>query len=471
MSHISNLSWLRLVCRSVLLGHVSFAVLLLAGCQVPDPNEAALTSPAAVELCSADAAERVFDLHRRATYQGARAPQTDIRFVSLANSAPAIYRSTALGLRPMRGGMGFDPQQSDAASTAAAYISRSGAELLSSHPAAADESPPRIGWGPSVSRGVARGDTDPGVQIFRENAESVTVIKSMDGMGSGLLVQKDGLILTNHHVVGDSGRVFVFFRSALLDQSGWGDAKVGTVLCTDPKTDLALVKLARRDLQTTPATLGTIDSVEVGSSVYAIGHPKGLYWTFTRGVVSQIRPSFQWGGDPSQQAPSHQATVIQTQTPINPGNSGGPLFNGNGEVIGINSFIDAESEGIAFAVASSEIERIIDECPARLPSVSAERPPTPIEALDQDADGRIETYVFDRSRDGRADLWLYDLGVHWPGFAFDSTGSGEANTTACDANGDGVPDYFHYDDNHDGRVDVVGIDLTGDGTMDRIKHL
>jgi len=82
--------------------------------------------------------------------------------------------------------------------------------------------------------------------------------------------------------------------------------------------------------------------------VYAIGHPKQLLWTYTEGVVSQIRPDFEWK---SKEGTAHQATVIQTQTPMHPGNSGGALFDGDGRVLGINSAQNDPTLNLVIAVS------------------------------------------------------------------------------------------------------------------------
>jgi Trypsin-like peptidase domain len=92
--------------------------------------------------------------------------------------------------------------------------------------------------------------------------------------------------------------------------------------------------------------------IEVGADVRAIGHPKGEAWTYTKGIISSVRPNYEWSAGPG--AP-HRATVIQTQTPINPGNSGGPLLSDDGKIVGVNSFIRTDAEGLNFAVAAKEI--------------------------------------------------------------------------------------------------------------------
>jgi hypothetical protein len=124
----------------------------------------------------------------------------------------------------------------------------------------------------------------------------------------------------------------------------------------DQIADLALIQLRRAPSNLTTLRLGEQQSIEVGSAVHAIGHPEGLYWTYTQGVISQVRANHDWVGDDKIK---HVATVVQTQTPINPGNSGGPLLDDNVSVIGINSFRAPGSEGLNFAVSVDEIKQFL----------------------------------------------------------------------------------------------------------------
>lgn len=103
--------------------------------------------------------------------------------------------------------------------------------------------------------------------------------------------------------------------------------------------------------------ISTEDSIDVGTDVVAIGHPTGEAWTFTKGIVSAVRPDYEWSGGPNDS--KHIATVVQTQTPINPGNSGGPLLTEDGKIVGVNSFRTAGAEGLNFAVAAKEIRAFL----------------------------------------------------------------------------------------------------------------
>ena len=158
------------------------------------------------------------------------------------------------------------------------------------------------------------------------------------GLGSGVVVDRNGYILTNNHVVEHSTRLKVKFTN---DSTEYPAKVIGT----DALTDLAVIKIDRTGL--TPAKIGNSDAVQVGDWAVAIGSPFGFQATVTAGIVSAKQRSL----DGEANAPFQK--FIQTDAAINPGNSGGPLLNINGEVIGINTMIASRSggyQGIGFAM-------------------------------------------------------------------------------------------------------------------------
>lgn len=152
------------------------------------------------------------------------------------------------------------------------------------------------------------------------------------GVGSGFVMNRDGYILTNNHVVEDADQIKVKLTN--------GKEYDGKIIGRDPKTDLALIKIkASSDLQ--PLNLGNSDDLKVGNWVVAVGSPFGLEQTVTAGIVSAKGRVI--GSGPYD-------NFIQTDASINPGNSGGPLINMKGEVVGINTAIIASGQGIGFAI-------------------------------------------------------------------------------------------------------------------------
>lgn len=171
------------------------------------------------------------------------------------------------------------------------------------------------------------------------------------GMGSGFIIDKEGYILTNYHVVDGADEVTVL----LMDSKEYPATLVGA----DPKTDIALIKIQREEGDTTPfptVNLGDSEKLEVGEWVMAIGNPFGLRHTVTVGVISALGRSI--GAGPYDE-------FIQTDASINPGNSGGPLINIKGDVIGINTAIISGNSGgnvgIGFAIPINNVKDILKD--------------------------------------------------------------------------------------------------------------
>ena len=191
--------------------------------------------------------------------------------------------------------------------------------------------------------------------IFREAAPAVVLIVTNDALGSGTLLKR-GEILTNAHVVGSSKQVGIIFLPPDMRAPNSSDVIRGDVLRIDEVTDLALVHPASVPGNAKSMEIDATDAFEVGADVHAIGHPTGEFWTYTKGVISAIRPDYVWRTE--EGGIEHKATVIQTQTPINPGNSGGPLISDEDKLIGVNSF-KAQGEGLNYAVAAKSLREFL----------------------------------------------------------------------------------------------------------------
>ena len=171
--------------------------------------------------------------------------------------------------------------------------------------------------------------------------------RRQQGVGSGFIMSREGYILTNNHVVEDADQIKVKLAG--------GKEFDGKIVGRDPKTDLALVKIAEdSDLQ--PLKLGNSDDLKVGSWVVAVGSPFGLEQTVTAGIVSAKGRVI--GSGPYD-------NFIQTDASINPGNSGGPLINLQGEVVGINTAIIASGQGIGFAIPINMAKEIAPQLQKR----------------------------------------------------------------------------------------------------------
>jgi S1-C subfamily serine protease len=193
-----------------------------------------------------------------------------------------------------------------------------------------------IGVTERVGPAVVRVETGPGTPNARERG----------GLGSGIVISPDGLVLTNSHVVGASKQI------RLRDSEGM--VSEARVLGVDPDTDLALLRAdGVRDLHY--ASLGNSKSLRRGQLVVAIGNPLGFESTVTAGVVSALGRSIRSVSGRTIE------DVIQTDAALNPGNSGGPLVSSAAEVIGINTAIIAGAQGICFAVASNTAQFVLSE--------------------------------------------------------------------------------------------------------------
>lgn len=170
--------------------------------------------------------------------------------------------------------------------------------------------------------------------------------RTANAIGSGLLLDEQGLILTNAHVVEGSTKVLVIFydgRQALAELVG-----------SDPVTDLALLRATIPTGRHAVASLGDSDHLEIGQKVLAIGHPFGLGYVLSTGIISGL------GATPGA-AVQMQDRVIQTSAAINPGNSGGPLVDTEGRVVGINTAILAGAQNIGFAIPINQAKAIVSE--------------------------------------------------------------------------------------------------------------
>ncbi|AFY31447.1 HhoA/HhoB/HtrA family serine endopeptidase [Calothrix sp. PCC 7507] len=181
-------------------------------------------------------------------------------------------------------------------------------------------------------------------QFFGDGFPRQSPTEQLRGLGSGFILDKSGLVLTNAHVVDKADKVTVRLKD--------GRTFEGKVQGIDEVTDLAVVKInAGNDLPVAP--LGSSSNVQVGDWAIAVGNPLGFDNTVTLGIVSTLKRSSAQVGITDK-----RLEFIQTDAAINPGNSGGPLLNGQGEVIGINTAIRADAMGIGFAIPIDKAKAI-----------------------------------------------------------------------------------------------------------------
>ncbi|MDX2213015.1 MAG: HhoA/HhoB/HtrA family serine endopeptidase [Oculatellaceae cyanobacterium bins.114] len=204
----------------------------------------------------------------------------------------------------------------------------------------------RIDASRTVQAQTPNGLTDPFERFFGSDAPVQPQPHVQEGVGSGFIVDSAGVVLTNAHVVDGADQVTVTLKD--------GRTFNGKVLGEDRVTDVAVVKIEAQDLPTVP--LGNSDQLQPGEWAIAIGNPLGLDNTVTVGIISATGRSSAQVGIPDQ-----RGSFIQTDAAINPGNSGGPLLNQQGQVVGMNTAIRANAQGLGFAIPINTAKRIADQ--------------------------------------------------------------------------------------------------------------
>jgi len=203
-----------------------------------------------------------------------------------------------------------------------------------------------------ISRDVSLYDTfaNP-LDYFNETPQNRSEsVKQQVGGGSGFIVSADGLILTNRHVVTYDDADYTVVMSD-------GTEYPAKVIDRDAVNDLAFVKIEASGLK--PLALGDSDALQIGQTVIAIGNTLSEYSnTVTKGIISGIDRKLTAGG---ADGVTVLESAIQTDAAINPGNSGGPLINLEGEVVGINTAVNREGEGLGFAIPINEAKQLIDD--------------------------------------------------------------------------------------------------------------
>ena len=278
-----------------------------------------------------------------------------------------------------------------------------------------------------------------GSNIFRDNAPRTAIIFSSsglgeEGLGSGILIDDRGYIVTNFHVIANEDSSYFnpvnmvgFCTNSRYDPDKSSPNMKAEIISYSKHNDLALIKVSSNGVKNiTPALLETDTSnILIGDEAHAIGNPNYEYCTYTDGKISQIR-DYEWSY--SENHTDLYGEVIQTNTEIEPGNSGGPLFNNDGKLIGINSF--GKDSSINFAVSVSEVIYFLNNLPVIDqknidPNCSLRTNPK----TEQNEEYLIKKY------DGNCDGYLEK--ISW------------------DENFDGVPEYIDIDRNANTIIDVM----------------
>jgi S1-C subfamily serine protease len=237
-----------------------------------------------------------------------------------------------------------------------AFIAALAVLATSEKPVEAPNHPPAAGQPANESNNIAVfRDVSPSVvfvtnTLIRRQLFSMNVMETPRGSGTGLIWDKDGLIVTNFHVIVGANRIIITLQS--------GNSYDAEVVGLAPEKDIALLRIKAPDEQLKPISLGNSNELSVGRKVLAIGNPFALDTTLTVGVVSALGREIKAANNRTIK------DVIQTDAAINPGNSGGPLLNSSGQLVGVNTAIyspSGASAGIGFAIPVNTVKDLIPQ--------------------------------------------------------------------------------------------------------------
>jgi S1-C subfamily serine protease len=331
-------------------------------------------------------------------------------------------------------------------------------------------------------------------EIFEKFANSVVYIENQKdrGTGSGFIINHKGLkIITNWHVVGTAKDVTICLRTKDLNKVCDTDYYTGKIIKKNKEKDLAMIEVKGLPTSIKPVIYGKYKDVKIGQTAFAIGHPEGLVWTFTNGMISQKRPEHKW----SYKTSRHKAKTIQIQVPINPGNSGGPLFNKDQKLIGVNTFT-SEGENLNFAIAVDDLIEFINEVKQKdidskyiqkkkkgntwiqkksdknkKKGISQKYPDA--KEVDLNENGVVDTWMLDEDKNGKYEKALLDLNEDGiiEMVAFDENENQNYEMVFFDTDLDGNANEAEYDENDDGVMDFTAYDYNQDGEWDKFEKI
>ena len=340
-------------------------------------------------------------------------------------------------------------------------------------------------------------------ELYDQYINSVVFIGNLKknrliGMGSGFVIKDKGKlkIITNWHVIDGADSLKVWLKPEVMVDENYlineVDSYSAKIINTNETKDLAILKVENLPLQLKPVNYGKFRSVRPGQTVFAMGHPEGLLWTFSPGYVNQVRPNYKW----RYKSSSHKANVIQTDANINPGNSGGPLFDKNKKLIGVNTFI-AEGEGLNFAIAIDDVIEFINEKPKPIKKKKSkyiqkkDKGNTWIKKKEKKKSekGSIDlsdAKEVDLNKNGKIDAWLVDEnnnGIYELAYgdenedgvieivAIDKNEDNNFEVILIDKNNNGNADEAEIDEDEDGKTDVIAYDYNEDGEWDKFENV
>ena len=339
--------------------------------------------------------------------------------------------------------------------------------------------------------------------IYNDFSNSVVFIGNrkngkLQGMGSGFVINHNGKlkIITNWHVVDNANSLNVWIKpNKMVDENyliNQVDSYSAKLIKVNKTKDLAMLEVEKLPLKLKPVNYGKFIKVRPGQTSFAIGHPEGLLWSFTSGMISQVRPDYNWRYKGSR----HKANVIQTQASINPGNSGGPLFNKDKELIGVNTFT-SEGENLNFAIAVDDVISFINEKPKPIKKkkskyiqkkdkgntwIKKKKKKTSekgsvdlsnAKEIDYNQNGVIDAWLIDENNNGIYEMAYVDKDEDGTieAVGIDKNENNNFEIILIDTNNNGNPDEADIDEDDDGKTDVIAYDYNEDGEWDKFENV
>jgi S1-C subfamily serine protease len=209
-----------------------------------------------------------------------------------------------------------------------------------------------------------RGET--GISVFKKVSPSVVMVVTANfkddkitdsGLGTGVITDPAGYVLTNWHVIHGFETGIIFLKPTSGTEPGKNDAYGVKLISESEPADLALLKIVKPPAGLIAVSLGDLSSIQVAEDIHIIGHPHGQLWSYSTGVVSQVRDNFDWQYTDGSK---HVARVLQMQTAINPGNSGGPVLDNSAKMLGLVAMSE-EGQNLNYAVAIDVIKDFVSK--------------------------------------------------------------------------------------------------------------
>ena len=323
--------------------------------------------------------------------------------------------------------------------------------------------------------------TGPGAKAFGNAADSIVYIITDNGTGTGLIIDKGGLVLTDWHVVKDAKTIAAVFRPKSVADLGKNLIIAANVVKIDSGSDLALLQLPHPPGNMKPVTFGDASKVRVGDQVFSIGLPTPQGLRYGDAQVTELHSTIAWSEEYSEHI-GHQKIHIQplaVRARGFLGSSGGPLLNAYGAVIGVKAFADPKTSQIyavpadvitsfLVTVPEPETENVGDIESWAQVTLTTWRKNGILKQFDTSGDGVIDRIGIDSNQNTYVDAWIVDEDQNGvPDYlARDVNKNGRYEKRAYDKDGDGTYETHYFDHNNNEVPDVIGTDVDGDGTVD-----